>query len=47
MYDSSKDNLIPITEIADNLGLVFRKHDFSEEDYIPITMIAIKMLFSD
>ena len=41
MYDSSKDNLIPITEIADNLGLVFRKHDFSEEDYIPITMIPI------
>ena len=47
MYDSSKDNLIPITEIADNLGLVFRKHDFSEEDYIPITMIAIKKLSSD
>jgi hypothetical protein len=47
MYDSSKDNLIPITEIADNLGLVFRKHDFSEEDYIPITMIPIKKLFSD
>jgi hypothetical protein len=47
MYDSSKDNLIPITEIADNLGLVVRKHDFSEEEYIPITMIPVKELYSD
>jgi len=47
MYDSSKDNLVPITEIADNLGLVVRKHDFDEEDYIPITMVPVKELYSD
>jgi hypothetical protein len=47
MYDSSKDNLIPITEIANNLGLVVRKHDFGEEEYIPITMIPVKELYSD
>ena len=47
MYDSSKDNLVPITEIADNLGLVVRKHDFDEGDYIPITMVPVKELFSD
>lgn len=47
MYDSSKDNLVSITEIADNLGLVVRKHDFDEEDYIPITMVPVKELYSD
>lgn len=47
MYDSSRDNLIPLTEIADNLGFVVRKHDFDEEDYIPITMVPVKELYSD
>jgi hypothetical protein len=46
-YDSSKDNLVPITKIADNLGLIVRKHNFSEEEYIPITMVPIKELYSD
>ena len=47
MYDSSKDNLILITEIADNLGLVVRKHAFNEDDYIIITPVPIKELYSD
>jgi len=36
MYDSSKDNLIPLTEIADNLGIKVRKHDF--DDWIEETL---------
>jgi len=47
MYDSSKDNLVSIIEIANNLGLVVRKHDFDEDDYILITMVPIKELYSD
>ena len=41
MYDPSNDNLIAITEIADNLGFTARKHDFNEEEYIPITMVPV------
>lgn len=36
MYDSSRDNLIPLTEIADNLGIKVRKHDF--DDWIEETL---------
>lgn len=46
MYDSSKDNLIAITEIANGLGFIARKHDFNEEDYIPITRVPIQELYS-
>jgi hypothetical protein len=47
MYDSSKDNLVPITSIADKLGLSVRKHDFVEDDYIPLTMVPVNELYSD
>ena len=36
MYDSSRDNLIPLTEMADNLGIKARKHDF--DDWIEETL---------
>lgn len=45
-YNSSMDNLSPLTEIADSLGLVVRKQSF-DADYIPIEMVAIKDLYSD
>jgi hypothetical protein len=45
-YDSYADNLTPLTEIADGLGLVVRKQSF-DDDYIPIEMVAIKDLYSD
>ena len=47
MYDPSNDNLIAITEIADNLGFTARKHDFNEEEYIPITMVPVSELYTD
>ena len=47
MYDPSNDNLIAITEIADNLGFTARKHDFNEEDYIEITPVPVSELYTD
>ena len=47
MYDPTNDNLIAITEIADNLGFTSRKHDFDEEEYIPITMVPVSELYTD
>ena len=47
MYDPTNDNLIAITEIADNLGFTARKHDFNEEEYIPITMVPVSELYTD
>ena len=42
-----KDNLVPLTQLAANLGFTPKKKDFNEDDYIPITLLPAKSLYSD
>lgn len=41
------DNLVPLTQIADNLGFKPSKNNFDPKDYIPITLLKVKELYSD
>ena len=42
-----KDELTSITELAKSLRFNPKKHDFNEDDYIPITLIKAKDLYVD
>lgn len=41
------DNLVPLIEIAENLGFKPSKSSFDPKDYIPITLLKVKELYSD
>jgi hypothetical protein len=41
------DNLVPLIQIADNLGFKPTKNKFDPKDYIPITLLKVKELYSD
>lgn len=41
------DNLVPLTQLADNLGFKPNKNSFDPKDYIPITLLKVKELYSD
>ena len=42
-----KDNLVPLTELAANLGYTPKKKNFNEDDYIPIKLVPAKLLYAD
>jgi len=42
-----KDNLVPLTTLAANLGFTPKKKNFNEEDYIPTTLVPAKLLYAD
>jgi len=42
-----RDNLVPLTLLASNLGFTPKKKNFDEEDYIPIQLLPAKLLFVD
>ena len=43
-----EDNLVPLTQLAANLGFTPAiKENFNEEDYIPIEFLDAKLLYSD
>jgi len=42
-----QDNLVPLTELAYNLGFTPKKKDFDTDSYIPIELIPAKKLFTD
>ena len=42
-----EDNLVPLTELAENLEFSPKKQIFEEESYIPIEFIEAELLFSD
>jgi len=41
------DNLVPLIQLADNLGFKPNKNNFDPKDYIPITLLKVKELYSD
>lgn len=41
------DNLVPLIQIAENLGFKPNKNKFDPKDYIPITLLKVKELYSD
>ena len=46
-YDSSKDNLIPLTELADSLGIKSKKKPFDVDRYLPVELIPVRSLHVD
>ena len=42
-----KDNLVPLTLLAANLGYTPKKKDFNEDDYIPVTLVPARLLYAD
>jgi len=42
-----QDNLVPLTELAVDLGFTPKKKDFDPDRYIPIELIPVKKLFTD
>ena len=42
-----KDNLVPLTKLAANLGFTPKKKDFNEDQYIPIVLLPAKLLYAD
>ncbi len=42
-----EDNLVPLTQLAANLGFTPKKKDFNEEDYIPVTLVSARLLYAD
>jgi len=42
-----QDNLVPLTELAVDLGFTPKKKDFDLDRYIPIKLIPVKKLFTD
>lgn len=46
-YDPSKDNLIPLTKLSDDLGIKPKKKTFSIDQYIPVELIPVKSLYVD
>lgn len=42
-----KDNLVPLTLLAANLGYTPKKKDFNEDNYIPVTLVPAKLLYAD
>lgn len=42
-----QDNLVPLTELALNLGFTPKKKDFDKNNYIPIELLPAKKLFTD
>jgi hypothetical protein len=41
------DNLVPLIQIAENLGFKPSKNSFDPKSYIPITLLKVKELYSD
>lgn len=46
-YDSTKDDLIALTDLADDLGLKPVKKSFDENTYLPVTLIPVEELYID
>ena len=46
-YDESKETLIPITQLADNLGYKPKKKDFNPDSFILTQFIPVKKLYVD
>ena len=42
-----KDNLVPLTQLAANLGFTPKKKNFNEEEYIPIILVPAELLYAD
>tara|TARA_B100000902_G_C27273119_1_gene897378 strand:- start:129 stop:1121 length:993 start_codon:yes stop_codon:yes gene_type:complete len=42
-----QDNLVPLTELAVDLGFTPKKKDFDPKSYIPIELLPVKKLFTD
>ena len=42
-----KDNLVPLTLLAANLGFTPKKKNFNEDNYIPIKLVPAKLLYAD
>ena len=42
-----KDNLVPLTVLAANLGFTPKRKNFDEDDYIPTTLVPAKLLYAD
>ena len=46
-YDFSRDNLIPLTELADSLGIKPKKKPFDVDRYLPVELIPVRSLYVD
>ena len=46
-YDESRETLIPITQLADNLGYKPKKKDFNRDSFIITQFIPVKKLYVD
>ena len=47
MLTSKSDSLIPISQLAFNLGIKPKTKEFDINSYIPITLIPANQLFAD
>lgn len=46
-YDSTRDNLIPLSQLADNLGIKPKKKPFDVNRYLPVELIPVRLLYVD
>lgn len=46
-YNSSEDNLTPLSELAKSIGINPNKKNFDPNDYIPVDLIPLKQLYVD
>ena len=47
MYNSEIDNLIPLVELVNQLGIVGKKKTVSKEQFMPITFLKLEQLYVD
>tara|TARA_B100001996_G_scaffold71845_1_gene52726 strand:- start:110 stop:1111 length:1002 start_codon:yes stop_codon:yes gene_type:complete len=46
-YEDSGNNLIPLTELADSLGIKPKKKPFDVDRYLPVELIPVRSLYVD
>ena len=46
-YDPHRDNLIPLTELADSLGIKPKKKPFDVDRYLPVELVPVRSLYVD